>query len=137
MPGLSGHAQTVVVVCGSTDPVDASETLEALRFGELCAVLESESKLPTASLMAQTLRTLDEQIAEVEKEIVAKERWETVVERRADERAFAAKGKGADYGESLVDTGVEEKRTAKLVGAEAERERLEELLERRRELLGE
>jgi len=129
MPGLSGRAQAVVIVCASSDPADAAETLEALRFGELAAVVESSAKLPTASLMAQTLRTLDAQIAAVEARIVERERWEMVVETRVDERAA--------FKESLVDTGVEEKRTFKLVGAEAEREMLEELLERRRELLGE
>mmetsp|Transcript_25430 Transcript_25430/g.65726 ORF Transcript_25430/g.65726 Transcript_25430/m.65726 type:complete len:678 (-) Transcript_25430:87-2120(-) len=125
-PGLSGRAQAVVLVCASPDPVDATETLEALRFGELAAVVESDSRQhSTAALMAETLRALDTQIERVQQAIVSKERWEQVVERRADERA-----------EGLVDTGVEEKRTFKLVGAEAERTELEELLARRRELVG-
>lgn len=129
-PGLSGRAQTVVVVCASPEPEDAAETMEALRFGELCAVLESSAKMPTASLMAQTLRTLDSEIARVEALIKAKERWEVVTVHRADERALADQS-GLDHArqtERLV--------TTKLVGAEAEREELEELLARRRELVG-
>lgn len=131
-PGLSGKAQTVVVVCASPEAVDASETVEALRFGELCAVLESSAKLPSASLMALTLRTLDAEIVKAEAAVVAKERWEVVVEHRIDERAKddqGAHGQRGDVQERVAKT--------KLVGAEAEREQLEELLARRRELLGE
>jgi len=74
--------------------------------------------------MAQTLRSLDSEIARVEAEVVAKERWEVVVEHRVDERA---EHNQAELERVLV---------TKLVGAEAERADLEELLARRRELLG-
>lgn len=130
-PGLSGRAQTVVVICASPEAEDAPETVEALRFGELCAVVESSAKLPSASLMAATLRALEEEIGRVEAAIVAKERWEVEVEHRVDERA-ALDQSGHDQArvqERVLKT--------KLVGAEAERAQLEELLERRRELLGE
>mmetsp|Transcript_8295 Transcript_8295/g.21225 ORF Transcript_8295/g.21225 Transcript_8295/m.21225 type:complete len:687 (+) Transcript_8295:46-2106(+) len=123
-PGLSGQAQTVVVICASPEAEDAAETVETLRFGENCAVLESSSKPSSASLMAQTLRSLDSEIARVEAEVVAKERWEVVVEHRVDERA---EHNQAELERVLV---------TKLVGAEAERADLEELLARRRELLG-
>lgn len=125
-PALSGAAQAVVLVCASPDPVDASETLEALRFGELAAVVEGEARRHSpAALMAETLRALDARIDAVQAAVVAKERWEQRVETVRDERA-----------EGLVDTGVEQKKTFRLVGAEAERAELEELLARRRELVG-
>jgi hypothetical protein len=129
MPGLSGRSHTTVVVCASPAAEDAAETVEALRFGELCAVVESHARLPAASLMAETLRALEAEIGTTEAAIVRLERWETFLVEREDERADASGPDGARATERVL--------TTKLVGAEAERARLEELLLRRRELLGE
>ena len=74
-------------------------------------------------------------MAELEWAIRSKERFETYVVRRRDERAGLLDGAGA--GAALTDLEFEEKKVSRIVGAEKERATLEKLLGARRALLGE
>lgn len=42
-PPLGGDSRTVVVVTCSADPQHATETLQALRFGEQCAAVQNNA----------------------------------------------------------------------------------------------
>ena len=106
------------------DPQHSSETIQALRFGEKCAVVENEAR-NQASCIAGLIAALDADIAETRAQIRAKERWET-------RQVF----KATDKDEDGVVTQEYVTQSA-LVGAEEEQARLDELLQRRRELLGE
>eukprot|EP00899_Mesostigma_viride_P014054 jgi/Mesvir1/2264/Mv19309-RA.2 len=119
---LSGECRSVVLVTASLMQCNAGETVQALRFGERCSSVKHVGGDGRAAMeaMAGLLRGLAVRIAECEQEIKSKERWETVRVRRLDEVS----------GEWEVVS------TSMLVGAEKERERLEALLKRRRELLG-
>ena len=64
-----------------------------------------------------------------------KERFETFVERRVDERAGLLDAAG--FGAGLTDMKMEEKKVSRIVGAERERATLEKVLAARRALLGE
>ena len=71
----------------------------------------------------------------LERLIVEKERFETTVERRVDQRAGLLDAAG--FGAGLTDMAVEEKKVSRIVGAERERAQLEKVLLARRALLGE
>ena len=75
------------------------------------------------------------QVRRLEAAIIEKERFETVVERRVDERAGLLDAAG--FGAGLTDMRVEEKKVSRIVGAEKERAALEKVLAARRALLGE
>lgn len=159
-PALGGLARTAIVVCCSPDNCHAEETVQSLRFGEMCSRIEHVQKVaadPTSGI-AKALLQIDEEIAEVELLIREKERWEWRERVRTDivDASNAATSKMnaeeemelGGYGavEILPDdgSGPAEKETIThtvlgqvLVGAEDERSRLEALLERRRKLLGE
>ena len=64
-----------------------------------------------------------------------KERFETFVERRVDERAGLLDAAG--FGAGVTDMKMEEKKVSRIVGAERERATLEKVLAARRALLGE
>lgn len=157
-PALGGLARTSVVVCCSPDGCHAEETLQTLRFGEMCSRIEHVQKVVAdpSSAVAQALKQIDLDIAEVELLIKENERWEWRETVRTDvvDASTAATAKmneteemelgGFGAVEFLPDTGEASKeevhhtvRGQVLVGAEAERERLEQLLECRRKLLGE
>lgn len=158
-PALGGLARTAIVVCCSPDNCHAEETVQSLRFGEMCSRIEHVQKVTAdpSSAVAKALVQIDEEIAEVEKMVRDKERWEWRERVRTDvvDASNAATSKmNADeemelggYGavEILPDTGdnVRNENVTHtvmgqvLVGAEEERVRLETLLERRRKLLGE
>jgi len=61
--------------------VHASETMAALRFGERCSMIETEAR-NNATMMAAVLAKIDSDIGELEREIVSKERWEEIEEKR-------------------------------------------------------
>jgi len=126
--GLGGDSRTSVVVCGSMEPKHSSETMAAMRFGEKCALVETEAR-NKASLMAAVLAKLEKDIETLEKAIVSKERWEQRVEERVD--ALAEKGTF----EAAIG-GMELKKVTVLVGAEKERVQLEKMLRKRAELTG-
>ena len=131
-PALGGDSKATVMVCASKENVDAVETLQALRFGEKCSLVENAAGV-NSSAIADIIAEMDAEIAALEATILRKERWESretvrrdaLVEAGTYEAALAAQ-KGGE----VVRTGV-------VVGAEAERARLEEVIVRRAELTGE
>lgn len=117
---LGGKSQTTIMLTGSRDDKHGTHTLQTLRFGEACRKLENDVESgATSSMLAQAMKELSDNITETEELIKKKERWETKKIDRVD-----------------MD-GVEKVSVSVLVGAEAEREKLEYLLQRRRALLGE
>jgi hypothetical protein len=73
--GLGGDSKTSVIVCGNMDPKHASETMATMRFGERCAMIETEAR-NNANMLAGVLADLDNQIKALEEAIKQKERWE-------------------------------------------------------------
>mmetsp|Transcript_12290 Transcript_12290/g.22091 ORF Transcript_12290/g.22091 Transcript_12290/m.22091 type:complete len:650 (-) Transcript_12290:94-2043(-) len=116
---LGGDSRTVVVITGRLEIANALETVQALRFGERCATVENSATFAGAAL-AGALANLAVEIDSTETLIREKERWETRTVVRQD----------AEDGDETVKVSV-------LAGAEEERARLEQLLWRRRQLLGE
>lgn len=112
---LGGGSRTSVVVCASPEAAHASETLQALRFGERCGGIETATTVASAAMRA-ALEKLDAEIAALKDVIAGKEQWETTRVQRQDR------------------DGVEWVTVSKLIGAEAEHERLEALANRRAEL---
>lgn len=157
-PALGGRARAAIVVCCNSDDVHAEETVQTLRFSDLCSRVKYEhqkSAEHAGAAAAQLLRSLDAQIAEVEAEIRQKERMEWRSRVRTDRlgqnqapttRVLAAEemelgGYGAveilpDSGEGPTEQVEHEVWGEVAVGAEEERARYEVLLERRRRLLG-
>ena len=127
--GLGGDSKTSVVVCGSMEPKHSVETMAALRFGEKCALVETEAR-NKASLIASILAALDRDIKALEATIKTKERWEMKEELRVDELAEAG-----TY-EAMGAGGVEVRKVSVLTGAETERKELEKMLRKRAELTG-
>ena len=159
-PSLSGGAQTYVLLAARPEGEHATETLQALspshltilptyrlttlpsdlvlqalRFGETCASVEVAARGGAERQVQAALAAIDQQVAELEWAIRSKERFETHVVRRRDERAGLLDGHGA--GAALTDLEFEEKKVSRIVGAEKERATLEKLLGARRALLGE
>ena len=103
-------------------------------------LLESEPMEEPATLDALepepvTLDALDAEIATTRQMILEKERFETVVVRRRDERAGLLDAAG--FGATLTDFAFEEKKVSRILGAEKEHEALSKLLDARRALVGE
>lgn len=158
-PAFGGLARTAVIVCCSPDEIQAEETVQTLRFGEMCSKIEHVQKATSdpTNAVGKALRQLDEEILEVEDLIRQKERWEwreTVRKDLVDASTAATSKMNAAEVMELGGLGAVEILPASadeiqqeevqhvvrgqvLVGAEEERERLEALLDRRRKLLGE
>lgn len=139
---LGGDSKTAVIVTGSMEAKHSGETMQALRFGEKCASVKNTAQVTTTptpptpptppipptltqggiSGVAALIAALDKEIAQCEKAIQEKERWE----RMQHVVPVDEFGDGGGVREYSV-----------LVGAEEERASLETLLGRRRELLGE
>ena len=132
---LSGGAQTCVLLAARPEAEHATETLQALRFGESAMQVEVAAGGGGGRAAAAALEALDAQVAQLERLIVEKERFETTVERRVDQRAGLLDAAG--FGAGLTDMAVEEKKVSRIVGAERERAQLEKVLLARRALLGE
>jgi hypothetical protein len=123
-----GTGKTSVVICLNSNPSNISETIATLRFGEKCALIQTDVR-NNATIMEGVLATIDQEIERLEATIVAKERWEVVEERRKDELA--------EEGTMEAAAGGMERRLVTVVtGAEEERRRLDELIKRRAELTG-
>merc|ERR1711998_680441 len=122
---LGGNCKTAVVVTGSSEKRHALETLHALRFAEECGQIVNQTK-DGMGAAARAIKALEAEIEGCEAEIRSKERWENVRVTRLDQLHQAGE---ATQKEEVVTT-------AKLVGAEAEREHLELLLARKRILCG-
>lgn len=117
--GLGGDAKTTVIVTCSMEPGNAIETIQALRFGEKCAVVQNMGG-QRISTIADQIAALDAEIAACRAEIKRKERW---VDAPAENKA-EFELEGVKVTKSVV------------VGGEAEGERLAKLLEWRTQLLG-
>eukprot|EP00966_Prymnesium_polylepis_P020235 466423-Prymnesium_polylepis.1 len=136
-PSLGGRGRSVVIVTGRPEAAHATETLQALRFAQTCGCVELSAQGGWSEVTAAAaLRTIDSQIDAVQREIARKERWETRVVRRRDERAGLAAGMAGLDGAYKTDMEYEEVKVSGLFGAEAEHEELERLLQARRELVG-
>ena len=155
-PALGGPSRTAVVVCASQEPEHAEETVGTLRFAEACRLVERAERADAVSAAARAaVAAIDREIAAVEEDIKAKERWETRTTRRTltvnamdtgateldraaqmDLGGFGAVTIARDDGNATLLEAESEVTGQVLVGAEAERARLEALLEKRRRLLG-
>mmetsp|Transcript_29822 Transcript_29822/g.65020 ORF Transcript_29822/g.65020 Transcript_29822/m.65020 type:complete len:904 (+) Transcript_29822:82-2793(+) len=129
---LGGAGRTLVVTTASMDPNHAAESLQTLRFAETCAEVQKQGAVDQAACVKAALEQLESDIAQVQQEIVRKERWETRLIKRRDVDTVAG-----DFGEQKETVLREEVvPTSVLTGAEAERERLEQLLQKKTELEG-
>ncbi|GMH63872.1 hypothetical protein TrST_g9268 [Triparma strigata] len=127
--GLGGDSKTSVVVCAAQEGKHSSETTAALLFGQACRKI-TKTAMSGANMLADLIHKIDREIATVEAQIKAKERWEVKEEKRKDDRVEEGTVEALGFG------GVEVKKSTVLVGAEAERKRLNELLMERAQLTG-
>jgi len=116
---LGGDSKTTVVVTCSMEPRHAIETIQALRFGEKCAVVQNVGG-QRVSTIADQVASLDNDIAKCREEIRKKEHWLNQ----------AAENKASFELEGHTTT------KSTMVGAEEEGARLTKLLEWRAQLLG-
>mmetsp|Transcript_28101 Transcript_28101/g.47512 ORF Transcript_28101/g.47512 Transcript_28101/m.47512 type:complete len:759 (+) Transcript_28101:73-2349(+) len=119
--------KTSVIVCINSDPLHIAETIGTLRFGERCAMIETEVRT-NVSMLESVLQKLNFEIQNLEELIKQKEVWEVVEEHRVDELA--------EEGTMEASLNVERKLVTVLRGAEAERSKLNDLLLQRAELTG-
>eukprot|EP00501_MAST-03F_sp_TOSAG23-6_P002388 GSMAST32.ASY1.ANO1.2496.1 assembled CDS len=120
-PALGGNSKACVIVCASMDDSNASETLQALRFGEKCMRVKNDA-FQKKSTVSHLVKKIDQEMLQLEETIRKKERWETKEERKID---------------SLAEEGTHAAVLNKQVGAETERARLEVLIAKRADLMGE
>ena len=156
---LTGGARLTVLTCASLEPRNAVESIQTLRFGESCSMVEMKQANKSAGAGAAALRKLigeiDNEIAEVQAVIVRDQRWEkrmvvkhSVIELKdnvdfseshddIEDYTNGVKVVKADDGTGAKQTVAHEVESMVLVGAEEAEARLEKLLQRKRELLGE
>jgi len=157
-PALNGESFTSVVVCCSTEEKHAEETVQSLRFGELCSCVQHEGvtgKKDANTAVAAALKQIDAEIKDLEAIMLKKERSEWKTTKRVDvidemdtagaecnlDEQMELGGKGAvefkkDDGKSKKMTQEHEVRSWVTVGAEAESARRDELIRTRQRLLG-
>ena len=131
-PALGGDSKSTVVVCASMESINAEETMQALRFGEKCSKIENQTTQNVSGIL-HIIRAIDDEIKVLEEVIVKKERWETEEIIRKDNLVE----EGTYEATLQAKVGGEVVRVGKVVGAEKERDRLEELIRRRAALTGE
>jgi hypothetical protein len=158
-PSLSGRANTSIIVCCSQEDKHAEETVQTLRFGEMCSYVENErveGNDDVGAALSEALGKIDAEIKDLETAIRAKEKLEwrkAIREDVIDEKDTG--GTVCHYGEKMelggagaveiaADDGTSKKQTVEhevwsqvFVGAEAENARRDELLKQRQRLLGE
>lgn len=131
-PALGGDSKAAVVVCSSMESIDAQESLAALRFGEQCSNVSNQVSQHSSGIL-HIIRALDTEMEELQALIKQKERWEEISFIRKDDLV-----EEGTYEASLAaKTGGEVVKTGKIVGAEEERKRLEQLIRRKAQLTGE
>jgi len=79
-PVLSGGTRTTLIVCCRAEDQHAEETVQSLRFGEMCSYVQqdrSSGVVPDANnAVSQALKAIEAELRDVEAEIRQKERWE-------------------------------------------------------------
>jgi len=128
---LGGSARTLIITTATMDPTHAEESLQTLRFGETCAQVQKRREADQAQSIHLALDKIEQEMKSLQAVIAKKERWETRLVQRQDVDTVA----GA-FGEGQTVLRTEMVPTSVLVGAEAEREQLEALLQRQAELQG-
>eukprot|EP00933_Yihiella_yeosuensis_P043095 TRINITY_DN3782_c3_g1_i1.p1 TRINITY_DN3782_c3_g1~~TRINITY_DN3782_c3_g1_i1.p1 ORF type:complete len:758 (-),score=176.80 TRINITY_DN3782_c3_g1_i1:76-2349(-) len=157
-PALCGEAATSVVVCCAPEEQHAEETVQSLRFGEMCGSVEQNrvGKTQDASAaVAEALRKIDSEIKDLEGRIRQKEKWEwrqvtrtDVIDQMDTGGALVNKEEIMELGGAgAIDLGADDGKSKKLetehkvwgqvlVGAEEENARRDELIKMRMRLLG-
>lgn len=158
-PALGGEACTSIVVCCSPEDRHAEETVQSLRFGELCQSVrhtkEGKEHEQASEAVREAVKQIDTELREVEAQIRSKEKWEwrrTVREDVIDEKdtggtvcnsheVMELGGVGAveihaDDGSSKKQNVQHEVWSQVLVGAEAENAKRDALLKKREQLMG-
>jgi hypothetical protein len=135
--GLGGNSKTSVVVCAAPEPSNATESIQTLRFGEMCLSVKTNTK-QTGAAFARAIQLLDQKIALCEEQIKKKERWATR-SRWVESVVYDMEDQDEDWSKTKEPA---TKRVVKhkvegqvLVGAEEYREQLAGLLEQKRKLL--
>merc|ERR1711972_577191 len=64
---LGGNSRTAVVVCCHKEDAHADETLQALSFGERCAMVSNTVHAAMASSMSEAIAAIDAALAECKK----------------------------------------------------------------------
>lgn len=126
--GLGGNSKTSIIVCSNLHPSHSPETLATLRFGETCTHIELEAR-NNANMLKSVIDDLDRQIADLEQEILKKERWVDMERRRTDVLAEEGTWEKASGATEVMKVSV-------VTGAEKERHQLDALLSQRAGLLG-
>ena len=126
--GLGGDCSCLCHCLLGHGPKACFETVQTLRFGENCSLLENEAG-DNSNMLASVLAKLDAEIQECEAEIKAKERWEHRDVERNDVNVEEGTLEAAAGGKEI-------KKVSVLVGAEKERIRLNELLMKKASYVG-
>ena len=71
---IGGDSKATVLICASPENNNAVETLQALRFGEMCRQVENQAS-NNASAIEDIIAAMDTEIETLETTIRAKERW--------------------------------------------------------------
>ena len=127
--GLGGNSKTTVVVCAAQEREHTTETIAALKFGQSCLRVSNRARTGVNAIH-DLVFNLDAEIAKCEVIIKKNERWKVMEETRID--SLAEEGTMEAHGFK----GIEVRKTTVLVGAETERKKLYELLQKRAELTG-
>ncbi|CAJ1358004.1 unnamed protein product [Effrenium voratum] len=156
-PALDGESCTSVVVCCAPENAHAEETVQSLRFGEMCSAVQQSggaAARDASAAVKSAMQRIDAEIKGLEAAIRQKERWEWRQTKRVDvvqemgdmvainkEEEMELGGRGVV--EFKADDGSAQKHTAEhevwgqvLVGAEEENARRDELIKMKLRLLG-
>merc|ERR1719428_2492378 len=74
---LGGSARTMVLATATMDPLHADESLQTLRFAEMCSQVKKRQEETQAASVREALSQISKDIEDVEAAIVKKGRWET------------------------------------------------------------
>eukprot|EP00730_Choanoeca_flexa_P017679 TRINITY_DN8545_c0_g1_i2.p1 TRINITY_DN8545_c0_g1~~TRINITY_DN8545_c0_g1_i2.p1 ORF type:complete len:318 (+),score=104.21 TRINITY_DN8545_c0_g1_i2:19-972(+) len=118
-PTMEGAAFATVMVTGSLEQRHTAETLNAMRFGQVCSSIQGNDGAGLdVDVAGGALAALNAELEMLEKRIQAEERWVNKTVQREDMEGT----------ETVVQSVLE--------GAEELRERYEQLLQTRHELVG-
>merc|ERR1711920_476009 len=66
---LGGNSRTAIVICCHKEDAHADETLQALSFGERCAMVSNSAHAAMASSTSQAMEAIDTALAECTKRV--------------------------------------------------------------------